>query len=435
MISFADKECVINGLLIRNKLVITFPNDDEKTISEANIASESMQLKQSICDEDKLKFGGCIASEFKIDLINTEDRIFTSNLVGKWISVKLTHCYVGNSDVYPATTLYPSSSVYPGKTAKSKEFYIFSGYIDSAKVDANNKNMRNIVAYDVFAKFHEKDATSLLMQVFKSKATNGYKWLKNIFLMCMEEEYNGVIDMRYITSNLNNYMDEIINEANNLTVGRYEPQNDDWLSDNSTISIGEILKSICELLGLFGVIRPNKYQGCFYFMPLQEVKETYDFYESMYVEEYNCTGYTEIQGLNGNEDRDDKINLYQSSDIPDEVTTNIYDITDNVLAWQNWDNLGSGSSDRAPLASIINGSTGQRFYNLQYTPLTATLDGRLWVEVGDKIAIESYVTDVNGSYVYDEDGNAVTETVESYLLSRTITGIQALTDKIEAKGV
>ena len=115
MISFPDKNYVIDGNLVRNELVITFPDGDADTITEANIASESMQLKQSICDEDKLTFGGCIASEFKINLINSDDRVFTSDLVGKWISVKLTHYYVGNTDVYPATSLYPSSTVYPGR--------------------------------------------------------------------------------------------------------------------------------------------------------------------------------------------------------------------------------------------------------------------------------------------------------------------------------
>lgn len=431
MISFNNKEAVINNLIC-NKLEIRFVGSDDETITETNIASESMQLKQSICDDNKLKFGGCIASEFKINLINTEDRVFTNDLVGKWICVRLSHYYPTDEDILPSKSLYPSSTIYPGKVVKSTGVYIFCGYIDSAKVDKNDKNMRNIVAYDLMAKLYERDATSLLMQYFKSTATNGFKWLKNLFYLCMSKEYNGFMDIPYVSSDVVTYMDEVINEVDELTVGRYEPENDDWIANNSTISFGEVLKSICELLGVFGVIKPNQSRGIFCFYNLKDNTENYDFYEDLYTEEYNCDGYTNFMILNGNEDRDDKITLFQSQHTPDGATVNTYDLSENVLAWQKWDTLdGTG---KAYINNMLNGTIGERFYNSQYTPITATLDGRIWVEIGDKINIKINKTNVDGSYMYDENGDIVTETIESYVLSRTLTGIQALTDKIEAKG-
>lgn len=430
MIDFSDKDYVINGSLVRNELVITFPDGDEETITETNMSSESMQLKQSICDEDRLKFGGCIASEFRIDLINTDDRIFTSDLVGKWISVKLTQYYVGDSDILPAETIYPSSTVYPGKEVKSKEFYIFSGYIDSAKVDTNDENMRNVVAYDVFAKLYEQDATSTLMSVLKSTDEGGYKWIKNVLAMCVNESCNKVLD---IPCDWGTYFNEVINEVEELTAGQYKVNNDDWLADNNTISFGEIMKSVCEMLGLFGVIKPNGGKGYFYLLKLRTSVERYLFYENLYVEEFVCAGYTEIQILNGNENRDDKILLYQFPQGSDTVTTKTYDLTNNALAWQDWDGSGSGTSADAHLISLLKGDTGSRFNHPHYSPLNATLNGRPWVEVGDRISIVSYVTNVDGSYVY-KDGEPTTKAVYTYALSRTLTGIQALTDKIEVKG-
>ena len=84
--------------------------------------------------------------------------------------------------------------------------------------------------------------------------------------------------------------------------------------------------------------------------------------------------------------------------------------------------------------SLLHGKTGERFYNCSYTPLAATLDGRPWVQIGDGLEIESYVTDSNGDFVYDNAGQPKKEKVKAYVLSRTLSGIKALTDSIEAKG-
>jgi hypothetical protein len=81
-----------------------------------------------------------------------------------------------------------------------------------------------------------------------------------------------------------------------------------------------------------------------------------------------------------------------------------------------------------------------------YYPITATVDGRPWAHVGDKIEIFKNCTDVNGDYIYETDENGEYELDENgeliilkekyttYIMSRTLTGIQALTDEIETKG-
>lgn len=111
--SLHKKQAIEN--LIENTLTIIFPDGDFEDITEANIASESMSLKQSICDESKLRFGGCIASEFDIDLVNSADRTFTADLVGKWISVKLTQRFHSGENLLPSEKLFPSVHIFPVK--------------------------------------------------------------------------------------------------------------------------------------------------------------------------------------------------------------------------------------------------------------------------------------------------------------------------------
>ena len=157
-----------------NELIITFTDNGETDveyeadITEENVVSESMRLTQSICDEDHLKFGGCIASEFSIDLLNTDDRQFTQSLVGRWISVKLIRHTISNRPIYPSSTLYPSDNLYPGYEPDETTHYIFSGKIDSAKLNQNDMNVRTIIAYDALAILHATDTTNYVYERFKN---------------------------------------------------------------------------------------------------------------------------------------------------------------------------------------------------------------------------------------------------------------------------
>lgn len=82
--------------------------------------------------------------------------------------------------------------------------------------------------------------------------------------------------------------------------------------------------------------------------------------------------------------------------------SNSYDLTKNTVCRQEDD--GTGGSVIHNVQNLLNGKTGERFYNCSYTPLAATLDGRPWVQIGDGLEIESYVTDSNGDFVYDNAG-------------------------------
>lgn len=419
--SLHKKQTIEN--LIENTLTVSFPNGEYEDITEENIASESMSLKQSICDESKLKFGGCIAAEINIDIVNSIDRTFTNDLVGKWISVKLTQRFPSGEKLLPSAKLFLGTSLLPGETVAAKEYYLFSGIIDSAKLDKNNRNQRHVVAYDALSMLYDIDATNKLFNLWKTYP-NGYK-IGELVVLCLN--YNGK-HMIQVEDN-KDILDEVIDQSTGLTVRNFPTYNRAWLEDSNTITYGELLKNCCELLGVFGTIIPNASYGVFRYIELGKSTEKYNFYENLYAEEYDCSGYNKFVFINGYSSRKKKTIEFETL-WGDE--SNSYDLTKNTVCRQEDD--GTGGSVVHNVQNLLNGKTGERFYYCSYTPLTATLDGRPWVQIGDGIEIESYVTDSNGDFVYDNVGQPKKEKVKAYVLSRTLSGIKALTDSIEAKG-
>ena len=191
---------------------------------------------------------------------------------------------------------------------------------------------------------------------------------------------------------------------------------------------------IAEMLGTFIFVNPASSRGGdVSFVQLEDdaaKSEIYSFYESLYTYEKKVSPYTSVQFSVGGTNRIAKIRTYDFALTASHV---VYDMTDNIFVWQENDNVGGGYTHK--FENLFSGETGARLNNLPYIPIEATLDGRLWVEVGDMICIKTYVTDADGNYIFNTDGTAKTENVKSYVLSRELTGIQALTDNIIAKGV
>lgn len=421
------RNAIINDL-VENVLTIVVRNDSVPylTITEKNIVSESMVLKQSVCDQSDLKFGGCISSEFNIDLINTEDRMFSNDLVGKRINVILSQTYRSSESLYPKNKIYPSVNLCSGNKNDTKKWYLFNGYIDSAERDQSNKNVRHIIAYDAFSVLYRLDATDIVYSKLKSNATFG-----SILKSCSP----GVV-----SEHINAILETVIAEATGLTLNDSPLFNEDWINNNETISKGEVVRMCCEMIGGFGVIsfsgnidtfdivflgdNPNSYG---------EKSERYDFYEQFYSEEYTSYGYNYCTFAIGGNSRNEKIHT-RVANINTRAEKRIYDITDNVFCWQESDGSGNPTTSNTNIINLFNSISELKMYIPKFTPLSATVEGRLWVELCDSIRIVVNQTDTEGNYVYDDQGNIDTEIIKSYVLSRTLTGIKALTDEIESKG-
>lgn len=452
----ALKDKIINEL-IDSTLTISFINNDGEDITEDNIVSESMTLKQSICDEDRLKFGGCIASEFKIQLLNTEDRVFnTTSLKNKWIKVVLTHSFPTGEALTPSSALYPSENLYPGEVIDSHSWVLFIGYIDSAVAQKDDKNIIDVVAYDRLAKMHNTKISGHL-----------YKALKNNEATCKTLS-------KLCCNNIDYYEWEF------FEIGPL--RNYDWEENKEQITKGELLRCICEINGGFGFVDPNAN----YFRIRKFVDkspEVYEAYENLETEDNQTTAYSKvifpyagnIQNK-GSSDWGGKTGLYPNSENNAEVAeedisedNTCYDLTENILAWDYTDikDSAGGINNLVRISEIYSAMTGQaklsydnvdelpeiikELFNkvcqntknqleTTYTPFKLKADGRPWVEVGDNILIKTPRTNIYGEYV-DINGNVVEnveeadyEEVNSIVLSRTLSGIKALTDEIEAKG-
>lgn len=426
-IDSSAKNAIINNL-IDNVLTITVYNEQEvpiMVITEENIVSESMVLKQSICDESDLRFGGCIASEFNIDLFNTESTVYSNDLIGKRIKVMIIQTFATEDLLYPKADLYPSVNLYPGNKNSSKMWCLFRGYIDSAERDQSNKNIRHLIAYDSFANMYKIDATNILYNHIKNGSGFG-AILKDCIPIA-------------ISSNVYDLLNTVIIQSANLTLNDLPIFNDDWIKDNTTITAGEVVRMCCEMLGGFGVINQTVDHYAFDIIFLNNLNqyglnlETYDFYEQLYSEEYTTYGYNYYMNSIGGNNRNEKISTVE---INENLRTQkrIYDLTDNALCWQESDPSGEPTTSNTTLRYLFNSFSGTKMYAPEYTPLSATLDGRPWVECGDSIVFIVNQTDTEGNYIYDDNGNIKTERITSYVLSRTMTGIKALTDEIEVKG-
>ena len=279
--------------LINNTITITFPDNDESEITEANIVSESMRLRQSVCDEAYLKFGGCIASEFSIDVMNTNERQFSVSLAGKWISVKIAQQYATDDPLLPSASLYPSSSLLPGMTTQTIDHYVFSGVIDSAAVSKTDNNVITLTAYDILAQMHGTDATDDLYALYQDRILVSGTLTIHDILSAVCSRFSLTLSGQSILAH------SLVYQSGGTTDRQitYYPihLNTDWMNTTDQISYGQILKDACEMLGVFGRIKPNSGKGQLEFKTLNGTVEEYLFYEPpLNVEWFDSTGYTDF---------------------------------------------------------------------------------------------------------------------------------------------
>jgi len=430
--------------LLYNRIVISFPDGDGEPITEENIRSESMRIRQTICDESYLKFGGCIASELKIDLLRTNDRSFDDSLIGKWISVKITQCFTTDNLLYPSSSLYPSPTLFPGFQTEEVDRYVFSGYIDSAVVSKTDNNVIDITAYDILAKLHADDATDALYAMYKTVNNNTLGTILNAV--------TSRFSLNFVSGNL---LSEFYNNGSNVTIRNYPVwKNTDWMNSGEKISYGQLLRDICEMLGTFGVIVPNSGKGSLEFRTLYNPDvEEYTFFEPpLNAETYQCTGYTDfVFPVENDRDRPGKTvtAIGGLSDSYDGAVEKSYDFSANILTQRKYAQSG-GSRTSTEFDYLINTSSiGTRLAMnaeseshptactlSEYKPVKVKIDSRLWVKVGAPVRIYANKTDAEGGYIIDETtGMPVKEIINTYIFTRTITGIQALTDEIETKGM
>ena len=188
----------------------------------------------------------------------------------------------------------------------------------------------------------------------------------------------------------------------NINTETVDLTNDDMLVektiDVSVLSGTDVIKAICEINGVFGHIDRS---GIFRFISLSSTS-VYDILTSMYkkieYEDYSCQPITQLQIR----EEENDIGVIVGSN------GNSYIVEDNFLVY------GKNTSDLTAIATNLLAQISQ----LTYIPCKVNCIGNPCVEVGDRFTVTKRDT----------------TTFESFLLERTLKGIQALADSITSSG-
>ena len=405
-----DRQLVDNNLYTEVTIEIGEKNSQNvleyRRLAPEYIISESLEIKQSICDNNELKIGGCIPSQLTLNVMDV-----SGNLTGKWIVVKVRSHYISSQVLFPAAALYPSTDLYPNANTQSGEqttdqYALFVGTIYSCN-KTNNYKIRKIVAFD---RMHYAST-----------------------VMCKDRI------LRFI----NQFEDP------SLTLGQF------WANFQSKARMPGNLSGInwnTELLLVAGDLKKvvdNEYTFLDYYADLCELNAVFLIEDlptdltSNRVHPRTIKPYLDVDS--NNSVHYDTISSYSGLTYEDYLTREIRYVQfyyDGGVAYLHKDpyaDYSSYISDNPLMQCVFNSNNAKEIIrNLsssyssdhkdkitgkvyEYRPFKASIFNRWWVQIGDRVKLPTNDPDV--------------PYVESIVLSRKLKGMYGMKVEIEAKGV
>lgn len=280
-------------------------------------------------------------------------------------------------------------------------------------IDNNTANPFQIGRYKVYSDTPTADRTK--------RDIVAYDRLYDVINADVAEWYNALLPEKDSTTTMKAFRDSFfgyfgIEQADAQLV------NDDMKVEKTVepeeLSGATVLNCICEINGCFGHIGRD---GKFYYIYLeQEIQGLYprnDLYpaDDLYPREPKSTRvgkklYISAQYEDFLVKTIDKLQIRKEEDDIGVIVgsgTNAYVIQDNFLVY------GKGSEELTGIANNIYG----KIRGIIYRPFSADCKGNPCIEVGDAVRLPTRY-----------------EIIESYVLKRTLKGIQALRDEYEATG-
>lgn len=366
-----------------NNYMLNFP-DLNLRIDNDTIHTESPMMKESICEDEDLTLGGCIASSFEFEV----SEIIQHDLTGLEFEVKLeTNAEDGSKQLITPMGRYR---------------------VDTAVME-DDKDYKKVTAYDALYDASE-DVSDWYNDFFANTTTHTIK-----------ETREGILDHFGIP-----YVEQSLINDNIVIEKTIEPNGD--MPGNT------LLKSLCVINGGFG--RMNRYgqfeviylrgaglfpedsqsedlnlypedtagEECIYpeddfeYLGISNEEISYPEWRSVKAEDFITNEITCLSIKTDDED----VGVTVGDDV-----SNPYIITANIFLY------GKSQAELEVIAwNILNQIKG-----ISYRPNTTELNGLPYMEVGDAYAL------VKNKGI-----------VEAYILARTIKGIDALIDTFEAKG-
>lgn len=385
-------------------LIVTFP-EINLTLNRSQIRKETMEIKEAILDQESIEFVGCIASQFKLQISSIKKK-----LKGKKIEV----------------------SIYTDSTS-DKPVKLFSGIVDSDE-RTGNKRSKEIKAYDMMYSLADTDVTTW----FKTQVAY-LKMGKKLTVKKFRNELFAFIGLAQKKRTLANDSFSIKQLVN--LVGTEDEEEADEEEEEKIYAL-DLIKAICQINGVFGVINRNgemdyrrlgvededdgaypgvdpddKTNGLYLpFVPGIGVTDIitdstfYPSYKSVTYEDYDVHGIT-------------KVYVRQSEDTKAGYAGS--DKKYKYIVQGNRFTLGTTKEEKSNIATAIL----NKVQGVTYTPFTAECTGLPFLEVGDPV--QFYVYDFEQS---DKQKKDVFVLKSFYVLSRTLKGIQSLTDTLTAQG-
>ena len=380
-------------------LVVTFP-EINLTLKHSQIKKESMEINEAILDQESIEFVGCIASQFKLQISSIKKK-----LKGKKIEV----------------------SIYTDSTS-DKPVKLFSGFVDSDE-RTGNKRSKEIIAYDMMYSLADEDVTSWfrtqVAYLKMGKKLTVKKFRNDLFV------FLGIAQKKRTLANDSFSIKQLVNMVDNNEEDADE-------EEQEKIYALDLIKAICQINGVFGIINRNgemdyrrlgvededdgAYPGVdpnglyLPFVPGIGVTDIitdstfYPSYKSVTYEDYDVHGIT-------------KVYVRQSEDTKAGYAGS--DKKYKYIVQGNRFTLGTTKEEKREIATAIL----NKVQGVTYTPFTAECTGLPFLEVGDPVQI--YVYDFEQSEKQKKD---VFVLKSFYVLSRTLKGIQSLTDTLTAQG-
>lgn len=342
-------------------------------IDNSMLESGTFSLEESLCSESELKFGCCEANSVKFTAHNT-----AGSLVGKTISI---------------------SETLDGDTENPTQYGAYKVYSD---IPTSDRTKRQITAYDA------------MYDIINADVKNWYAGLS--FPMTLKQfrnsffAYLGIAQVE--TSLVNDFM------TVNKTIVATQTDDSSAVTEETAISGKTVVTAICEINGCFGNINRN---GKFEYVFLKAITSALYPAEDLFPSDNLFPSDANTESMTGHYITFDYEDLQSKAITQLEIKTsednagaivgtagNNYSITGNFLV-----------SDKtgAELEQIANNLL-PIMKQAEYIPIkSCTCVGNPCLTLGEPIRF-----------------NTTREIVETYLLQRTLTGVQSKRDSISAQG-
>lgn len=378
---------------------LSIVSDDGKiNITNTELHQEKFELTESLCSEQELTFGSCEAAMIKFTVSNT-----FLPMKGRWMTVRMS--LGGHTDVP----------------------FQFGRYKVDSDTPTADRTCRDVVAYDALYDILNADVAAWYNTVFPShkeqqKDKDGKTTTVTVYDPVTMKQFR---DSFFKYFGIEQADIDLINDNMSIEKTVAVTPSSETSSDTEESSIigesmsgKEVLSCICEINGCMGHMgRDGKFHYIYLEQEIQGLYPRNDLYpaDDLFPRDpkstkigkgfYVTATYEDylVKTINKLQIREQKNDIGVIVGNGD----NAYVIEDNFLVY------GKGTKE---LKSIAN-NVLSKIRGIVYRPFTADCKGNPCLEVGDAVRLPTRY-----------------ELIESYILKRTLKGIQALRDDLEADG-